>query len=261
MKHTRNRKHEWLRIGAVSTLVLAALPVLAVILFFARFVVLGAAIAALATGLVLCLCSARFRDWVLNLDAKQVCYKGLRLATDVAVAPVHSWVRGERDAVVVGSDDIAPTVLGPVSTVELPELGRWVRRGEPMVHLRRGARSVALRAPVSGVVVSRNEALHWRPELVNDEPYTDGWLVRLRSDRARDEQSWLRDRGKARGWFRAEVDRLVGVLAAPSGLAHAVADGGQLVGQLHNQIDDETWRKLSGVFFDGRSDDRDPEAG
>jgi glycine cleavage system H protein len=254
MKHTLDRRHDWLRTGAALLLVFIALPILAVLMFFARFVVLAAAIGALAVGFVLCASSARCRNWLFDLENKEVAYKGLRLAKDVALAPFHAWVRRGRDGAVVGCDDVAPTVLGPVSSVELPPLGQWFRRGEPIVWLRRGSRRVALRAPVSGVVVARNEALHWRPELVNDEPYADGWLVRLHSESAAADRGWLRERNRARDWFRSEVDRLVGLLTDEQAPVRAVADGGPLVRQVYREIDEPTWQRLSAGFFDARAD-------
>lgn len=233
-------------------LVLAVLlPVLATVAFVGRFLLLGVALALLATGAVAWAVSPRCRAWLADLGAPEITYKGMRLATDVAVAPTHAWARADRDAVVVGSDDLAPTVLGPLSVVELPEVGRWYRRGEPLAHLRRGNRSVALRAPVSGTVIGRNDALHWHPELLNDEPYGDGWLARMRSDRRSPERAELQHGRRARGWFRAEVDRLVATLMQQDHEAAVLADGGELIEQIHRHIDEPSWQRLSRNFFDG----------
>ncbi|MBK8974872.1 MAG: glycine cleavage system protein H [Planctomycetes bacterium] len=250
MRTTRVQKYDWLRIGVALALVCIALPALAALVFFARFVVLAVAVPAIFAGLLLSMFSPRFRTWLVSGEPAELCYKGLRLASDVAVAAGHAWARPNRDEVVVGTDDLAPTVLGPVSSVELPEVGRWFQRGEPIARLRRGSRMVVLRAPVSGVVVSRNDALHWRPQLVNDVPYADGWLVRLRSEVSRAERAFLRHGRRARDWFCTEVDRLVGLLGSGHAMSHAVADGGALVGHLHDQIDEPTWQQLCSDLFD-----------
>lgn len=241
-----------LQVGAVMLFLLLLLPLVAAAAFVSRFVLLAVALVALVAGTGLYFGSARFRDWLRTFSESELQYKGLRLATDVAVSPAHAWARSDGDGTQVGSDDLGPTLLGPVGQVELPALGRWLQRGEPLAHLRRGNRSVVVRAPVSGVVVGRNEALRWRPELVNDAPYTDGWIARLQSDGARREASALPHGRAGRAWFRAEIDRLL-----PALLGHepaTAADGGQLVHQVYRQIDDATWQRLLSTFFDGRNE-------
>lgn len=251
MNESRERYVPWLQVGAVMLVLAVLLPALAVVAFVGRFALLGAALAVLAVGAVAWAVSPRCREWLAAFGAPEIAYKGLRLATDVAVAPTHAWARTDRDAVIVGSDDLAPTVLGPLSVVELPEVGRWYQCGEPLAHLRRGNRSVALRAPVSGVVVGRNEALHWHPELLNDEPYGDGWLARMHSDHRSPERALLQHGRRARGWFRAEVDRLVATLMQQEQEQAVLADGGELVAQLHRHIDEPAWQRLGKNFFDG----------
>lgn len=250
MTETERSNVPWLQASAIFLGMLILLPLFAAVAFFARFVLLGAAAVALFGGLALYATSARFRAWLPEVGGQDLDYKGLRLAGDVALSPGHAWARSEREHVIVGSDDVAPTVLGPVSCIELPEVGRRVRRGEPMAQLFRGGRSVAVRAPIDGVVVARNEALRRHPELVNDEPYADGWIARVRRD-GRGRETTLQRGRHARAWFRSEVDRLVQTL---TGTGHQVvmADGGQLVGQLHREIDDATWQRVTASFFDGR---------
>lgn len=235
----------WFQVSGALLGFLLLLPLFAVVAFVGRFVLLAAAIVALLGGLALYAVSPRFRAWLPEVGGADLEYKGLRLAGDVALSQNHVWARCEHDRVIVGSDDFGPTVLGPVSSVDLPELGRRVRRGEPLAQLRRGDRSVVVRAPVDGVVVGHNEALRRHPELVNDEPYADGWIARLSGDG----RTPALPRGRqARAFFRAEVDRLVQAL---TGTGHQVvmADGGQLVGQLYREIDDPAWRRVNADFF------------
>lgn len=254
--NSNSRYVRWLQIGAALGILLLALPLLTAAAFVGRFVLLAAALVAVVVGGVAAASSPRFRAWLGELGAPETSYKGLRLATDVALSPVHAWVRGDGDGVEVGVDDVAPTVLGPVSMVELPAVGRWFQRGEPIAHLRRGDRSVPIRAPISGVVTSRNEALHLRPELVNDAPYSDGWIARLRSDGRGEDRSWLQRGRQARAWFRNEIDRLVPVLLGPEDATRVAADGGQLVGQVHREINDAAWQRLCAGFFGCRADAR-----
>jgi glycine cleavage system H protein len=244
-----NRILFWLQVGVFTLLLVLLFPLLALSAFVARFAVLIVAVAALAVGLVLYATNPRCREWFALFGASEVQYKGLRLATDVAVAPTHAWARRDRDGFVVGSDDLAPCVLGPIAAVELPAIGRWFRRGEPFAQLRRANRSITLRAPVSGTVTTRNETLLLQPALVNDEPYADGWMVRMRSDAVQNERGFLQHGRRARAWFREETDRLIGTLLARGEHAAVLGDGGELVGQLHQHIDDDAWRRVNEAIF------------
>ena len=97
----------------------------------------------------------------------------------------HEWIRDDGDTVTVGITDFAQDQLGDVVYVDLPATGAEVEREQPFGEVESTKSVSDLYAPVSGVVVDRNEELDDRPELVNSEPYGSGWLVKLRpSDRS-----------------------------------------------------------------------------
>ena len=250
MTHTRNRFKDWLLLGATIVLLVLCLPFLAALAFATRFVLVGVAAVAVAGGVVAYAVSPQFRDWLRGVTEEQLSYKGLLLATDVAVSPSHSWARIEPDGVQVGADDLAQAVLGPLDGVDLPAPGRRVRRGEAVARLRRGDRSVELRAPVSGTVTGCNGALRVRPQLVNDEPFARGWVARIRADDPRAERRRLLRGRDLRAWFRREVDRLISSVLAEEALAPSLPDGGPVVGELYRQIDDRAWRRVTATFFD-----------
>lgn len=96
----------------------------------------------------------------------------------------HEYVReaeGE-DEVLVGITDFAQEELGDVVFVELPREGDSFDRMEPFGTIEAVKAVSELYTPVSGEVVEINGALDDRPELVNEEPYGDGWMIRLRLD-------------------------------------------------------------------------------
>ena len=96
----------------------------------------------------------------------------------------HEWVRSGDDAVVVGITDHAQEQLGDVVYVDLPPDGTTVRAGEAFGEVESTKSVSDLYAPVSGTVSSRNELLEDRPELLNSDPYGEGWLVRIQPDDA-----------------------------------------------------------------------------
>ncbi len=99
----------------------------------------------------------------------------------------HEWVRAEADgSVVIGVTDHAQHQLGELVYVELPEAGRTVARGDAMAVVESTKAASDVYAPLSGTIVQGNPALADQPELVNTDPYGEGWLVRLRPGDAGD---------------------------------------------------------------------------
>jgi len=92
----------------------------------------------------------------------------------------HEWVTTGGDTVRIGVSDFAQDELGDVVFVELPEAGDEITAGEAFGVVVESIKAVSdLYAPVSGEVVAVNEELFDRPELVNEDPYGDGWLLEV----------------------------------------------------------------------------------
>jgi len=92
----------------------------------------------------------------------------------------HEWVRLEGDgSVTVGITDHAQDLLGDMVYVELPEPGRTLAAGQECAVVESVKAASDVYSPVSGEVVAINEAIADNPELVNKDPYGEGWLMRL----------------------------------------------------------------------------------
>ncbi|RJP35812.1 MAG: hypothetical protein C4547_08775 [Phycisphaerales bacterium] len=247
MVHVQTQHKEVILIGATALLILALLPLMALAALTLRGLLLVAALAAALGALAVYRLSPKFREWFTAQTEPLIQYKGLKLATDVSFHPSHSWARLEGD-VWVGADDLVQAALGPVDDVELPPRGLHVTRGQPLFRLRRGHRVVEVRSPVSGTVVDANPELRSRPELINKDPFAQGWAVRLHSDDPRRDRSGLLRGRKARDWFRAAADRVVG--GAPDrATAPSASAGGAVAEQIYRCIDDDTWRQLTETLF------------
>lgn len=97
----------------------------------------------------------------------------------------HEWVRspGEADGSVrVGITHFAQDSLGDIVFVSLPEVGSQVRAGSPVGELESTKSVSDIYAPVTGTVVARNDALDATPEVVNNDPYGEGWLFEVVPD-------------------------------------------------------------------------------
>ena len=91
----------------------------------------------------------------------------------------HEWVAPGEQAPTVGITDFAQDSLGDIGYVQLPEVGATVAAGEPLGEVESTKSVSEIYAPVAGEVVARNDSLSSRPELVNTEPYGEGWIIEI----------------------------------------------------------------------------------
>ena len=102
---------------------------------------------------------------------------------DLKYTSEHEWIRSPGEsagAVRVGITEFAQDALGDIVYVSLPEVGDEVEGGSPVGELESTKSVSDVYAPITGKVVARNEALEASPELVNSEPYGEGWLFELK---------------------------------------------------------------------------------
>ena len=93
----------------------------------------------------------------------------------------HEWVRVEGDVTTIGITDHAQDELGDVVFVELPEVGATFDAGEAFGAVESVKAVSDLYAPVGGEVLEVNGALEDAPEKINEDPYGDGWILKLRA--------------------------------------------------------------------------------
>lgn len=108
------------------------------------------------------------------------------IPTDLRYTPDHEWVRQENGSLTVGITAFATSQLGDVVFVELPAPGTKVIAKQPFGVVE-SVKSVSdLFAPLSGEVCAVNHELETAPERVNESPYNDGWMIRIRPDNAQE---------------------------------------------------------------------------
>jgi len=89
----------------------------------------------------------------------------------------HEWARADGTRVRVGITDFAQDSLGDVVYVDLPEVGTVVAADQPFGEVESTKSVSDVFSPLSGTIVERNPLIEDRPELLNEQPYGDGWLV------------------------------------------------------------------------------------
>jgi glycine cleavage system H protein len=103
------------------------------------------------------------------------------LPGDLLYTEEHEWLRKEDDgSVTIGITEHAQEALGDLVYVELPEVGQDLDSGSEMAVVESVKAASDVYAPVSGEVLAVNEALADDPEVINSDPYGEGWIVRVR---------------------------------------------------------------------------------
>jgi glycine cleavage system H protein len=92
----------------------------------------------------------------------------------------HEWLRVEGDEAVVGITAYAATELGDIVFVEMPAIGAKFEQAQSFGVIESVKTASDLYSPAAGEIVAVNEALHDKPELVNNDPYGDGWMIRMK---------------------------------------------------------------------------------
>jgi len=92
----------------------------------------------------------------------------------------HEWAKEEGDTALLGITDFAQHSLGDVVFVELPEVGTQLKKGEAFGSVESVKAASDIYSPLSGEVIEINSELEDHPELLNESPYENGWIIKIR---------------------------------------------------------------------------------
>jgi glycine cleavage system H protein len=115
------------------------------------------------------------------------------IPNDLKYLDSHEWARVESDGTVtIGISDHAQEALGDLVFVEVPEVGKALKKGNAAAVVESVKAASDVYSPISGEVIAANETLGSAPELVNQDPYGQGWLYKIKPSNE-DELSQLLD--------------------------------------------------------------------
>ena len=106
--------------------------------------------------------------------------------TEYLYSREHEWVRVDDDVCVLGITEFAQAELGEVVFVELPEIGQVFDTGDELGTIESVKAVAEVYTPVAGEVIEVNEAVSDDPELLNEDPHGEGWLIKIRFSSASD---------------------------------------------------------------------------
>ena len=106
----------------------------------------------------------------------------LNLPEDVKYTNDHEWAKVDGNIATIGINDYAQDQLGEIVFVELPEVGDTFSKGDEFGSVESVKAVSEIYIPISGEIVEINEALEDAPELVNNECYADGWIIKVKAE-------------------------------------------------------------------------------
>lgn len=115
----------------------------------------------------------------------------MNIPKDLLYTKTHEWIREDDDGVTIGVTDFAQSQLSDVTFVELPEIGDHIDAEEEAAVLESVKAASDIYAPFGGTVTAVNDVLSDSPEMINSDPYGDGWLFKMEPDAASDLEDLL----------------------------------------------------------------------
>lgn len=160
----------------------------------------------------------------------------------------HTWAAPEdKNTLRVGLDDFAQKLVGKAEIVDLPKVGDKLDQGEAGWKMTIDSKVISMLSPVSGEVIDVNQKVLDDPDLINKEPYKNGWLFKVKTPKLQTNLKNLLSGKLAKAWMEETVDRVGGSLTAQGGLV--MQDGGQMISGFAREIDPEHWDQFAADFL------------
>ncbi len=167
--------------------------------------------------------------------------------------PGHTWMKAEpmvaglQKLVRVGMDDFAQKLIGKAESVQLPPIGARLAQGDKGWSILVDSTHIPMLSPVAGEVVEVNPNVLRSPDLLNRDPYGDGWLIKVKSDRIPADARNLLSGNLAMAWMEKTLENLNPVPLPELGVV--MQDGGLPLDGLAKILGGENWQKLAKTYL------------
>lgn len=169
----------------------------------------------------------------------------------------HTWVFMEQNGMVrIGVDDFLQHITGPLTRVILKNQGEHIRKGEVILIIIQNGKQLKISSPVSGTIRQQNDLLHARASLINDSPFTEGWVYTIEPSYWMRETEFLFMSDKYREWLKHEFSRLRDFFATSVRTGSreyatvVLQDGGELKDNLLSGFGPDVWEEFQEKFID-----------
>ncbi len=173
---------------------------------------------------------------------------GFKVPDNVRYHPGHTWALSESPNLVrVGMDDFAGKLAGKIESINLPQRGQWIRQGQKIWSIQRDGQKVDMVSPIEGSVSDINDAVLNDPNFARQDPYGEGWLVKVQAPDSKTNFRNLLGGLLAKSWMEEAAMRLQRRIPAMAGAL--MQDGGEAVDDLTAQMPDAEWASVTKEFF------------
>ncbi len=177
-----------------------------------------------------------------------------RFPLGVFLDPGHTWVfLEESGSTKLGIDAFAQCIIGTIDRIESQPVGENIRKGDVILRLWHGNRTIEFRSPMDGVIDDINTSLLERRDMQEVDHFTDAWLYKIKSSDPSELPKTLLVGQASQNWLMREIERLKVFLATlvpgDPALGQTLLDGGLPIWGLIDHVEDDDWKKLNDVFF------------
>jgi len=163
--------------------------------------------------------------------------------------PGHTWMKAEpmgadlQKLVRVGMDDFAQKLIGKAESVQLPPVGSRLAQGDKGWSIVVDSAQIPMLSPVAGEVVEVNPDILRSPDLLNRDPYGEGWLIKVKSDRIPSDARNLLSGNLAMAWMEKTLENLNPVPVPELGMV--MQDGGLPIDGMAKILGGDQWQELA----------------
>jgi glycine cleavage system H lipoate-binding protein len=171
-----------------------------------------------------------------------------QLPKEIYYHPGHSWaLPGTEGVVTIGVDDFAQKLIGEPNSIDLPEIGSQLEQGAPAWSFKVDDELVELLSPVDGEVIALNPRVLDSPDLINRDPYGEGWLMKVKTEKMKPNLNSLLHEKLAGAWMNITESALRQRMAGDLGAV--LQDGGIPVTGIARSLSEDKWGDLVKDFL------------
>jgi glycine cleavage system H protein len=166
----------------------------------------------------------------------------------------HTWVEvTPSGGATIGVDGLAQKLIGRIDDIVLPEVGKEIKRGDMLFAVKQDNHRAAFASPVDGTVTMVDKELRWHPEMIETDPYKEGWVCAIKPRNLSQNLKQLFAADEATMWLKSEAQRFQDFFAAQTidnmQLGQVMQDGGELAGGVLEFADEATWKRFNEMFL------------
>ena len=170
----------------------------------------------------------------------------------VFISDGHCWANvGEDGSVKVGLDDFAKKIIGKIDSIELPNLGMTVKKGQSLFTIEQGMKNISFKSPLSGKVKEINKFINQEIDSLNITSYDQNWICEIDADELDSELQKLKIGKSAVAFYEEDIERLKEMKRKlKTGKETDSEINGVIYSGEMEKLDDISWKRFSEAFFD-----------